>query len=230
MPFLFFDSTMWLLIPAMFFALYAQSKVRNAYVRYSQVPSARGVSGAEVARTLLDNQGLSGVAVELTGGNLTDHYDPRQQAVRLSRGVYAGNSLAALGIAAHETGHALQHATGYFALNLRNNFFPVAQLGSSMAMPLFLLGFLFANNLGFLMDVGILFFVFAVLFQVITLPVEYNASARAVEMLSANGLIAREEESGVKAVLNAAALTYVAATAVAVGNLLRLVFLRDRRQ
>ena len=214
----------------MFFALYAQSKVRNAYVRYSQVPSARGVSGAEVARTLLDNQGLSGVAVELTGGNLTDHYDPRQQAVRLSRGVYAGNSLAALGIAAHETGHALQHATGYFALNLRNNFFPVAQLGSSMAMPLFLLGFLFANNLGFLMDVGILFFVFAVLFQVITLPVEYNASARAVEMLSANGLIAREEESGVKAVLNAAALTYVAATAVAVGNLLRLVFLRDRRQ
>jgi len=230
MPFFFLDSTIFLLIPAMLLAMFAQSRVKGAYAKYSQVRGVQGSSGAQVARTLLDKAGLSGVAVEMTGGNLTDHYDPRKQVVRLSREVYAGNSLAALGIAAHETGHAVQHSSGYFALNLRNNFFPVARLGSSMAMPLFLVGFLCGNSMGILMDIGILFFVFAVFFQVITLPVEFNASSRAVGMLLDNGLIARTEETGVKAVLNAAALTYVAATAVAVSQLLRLLVLRGRRR
>jgi Zn-dependent membrane protease YugP len=226
----FWDGTILLLLPAMILGMYAQSKVKSAYAKYARVPAARGTRGSQVARALLDQAGLQGVAVELTGGHLTDHYDPRKQVVRLSREVYNGNSLAALGIAAHETGHAVQHATGYFALNLRNNFFPVAQLGSSMAMPLFLVGFLFANSFGILMDIGILLFVFAVLFQVITLPVEFNASSRAVEMLAANDIINRDEEKGVRAVLNAAALTYVAATAVAISSLLRLLILRGRRR
>lgn len=226
----FWDGTIFLVIPAMLFAMYAQGKVKSAYNKYARVPAAQRTSGAQVARNLLDRAGLHGVAVELTGGNLTDHYDPRKQVVRLSRDVYHGDSLAALGIAAHETGHALQHATGYFALNLRNNFFPIAQLGSKMAMPLFLIGFIFASGFEILMDVGILFFVFAVLFQVITLPVEFNASSRAVAMLQESGMIARNEEGGVRAVLNAAALTYVAATAVAVSQLLRLLVLRGRRR
>ncbi len=231
MPFfLAMDTTVLLVIPAMLFALYAQSKVRSTYARFSRVPSFRGLRGADVARTLLDRAGLHGVRVEMAPGHLTDHYDPREQVVRLSQPVYAGSSLAALGIAAHETGHAVQHASGYFALNLRNSFFPLAQLGSSMAMPLFLLGFLFAGTMGVLMDIGILLFLFAVLFQVITLPVEYNASSRAVQLLAENGLIVRDEEAGVRSVLSAAALTYVAATAVAVSSLLRLLLLRGSRR
>lgn len=230
LPFFYFDSTMLLLIPALILTLYAQNKVRGAYAKYSRVPSARGISGAQVARTLLDNSGLDGVGVEMVAGNLTDHYDPRAEVVRLSQQVYQGNSLAALGIAAHETGHALQHASGYFALSFRNNLFPVARLGSSLAMPLFLIGFIFGNTVGILMDIGILLFVFAVIFQVITLPVEFNASSRAVGMLLDGGIISASEESGVKRVLGAAALTYVAATAVAVSTLLRLILLRGRRR
>ncbi len=230
MPFFYFDSTMLLLIPAMILALYAQSKVRSAYAQYSQVPAARGLSGAQAARALLDSSGLHGVGVEMAAGYLTDHYDPRTQVVRLSPQVYHGTSVAALGIAAHETGHAVQHAEGYFALSLRNNFFPIAQFGSNMAMPLFLIGFLFAGSMGILMDIGILLFVFAVLFQVITLPVEFNASSRAVGMLTTGGIIAPAEEAGVRKVLGAAALTYVAATATAISSLLRLFLLRGRRR
>lgn len=230
MPFFYFDSTMLLLIPAMILAFYAQSRVQGAYTRYARVAASSGASGAQVARLLLDKAGLDQVAVEMTSGNLTDHYDPRKQTVRLSRAVYSSNSLAALGIAAHETGHAVQHSTGFFALSLRNNFFPVAQLGSNLAMPMFLIGFFFANNLGIFMDIGIMLFVFAVLFQVITLPVEFNASSRAVDMLLDNGVVTRSEESAVRTVLNAAALTYVAATAVAVSHLLRLLILRGRRR
>ncbi|MTI96760.1 MAG: zinc metallopeptidase [Firmicutes bacterium] len=230
----FFDTTMFLLIPAMLLALYAQNKVKSTYNKFARVHAGRGMSGAQVARMLLDRAGLNGVGVELSRGHLTDHYDPRKQVVRLSGEVYQGTSLAALGIAAHETGHALQHAGGYFALTLRNNFFPVASLGSSLAMPLFLVGFLFSqpggDGLGILMDVGIMLFSFAVLFQVITLPVEFNASSRAIALLRENNVILSREESGVRAVLNAAALTYVAATAVAVSHLLRLILLRKRRQ
>lgn len=230
MGFFYFDSTIFLLIPAMILAFFAQSKVRGAYAKYSRVPGTKGLSGAQVARRLLDGAGLSGIEVEITAGNLTDHYDPRKQVVRLSRAVYSSNSLAALGIAAHETGHALQHSHGYFPLSLRNNFFPVVQLGSNLAMPLFLIGFLFANSIGILMDIGIMLFIFAVIFQLITLPVEFNASSRAVGLLLENGMIARTEESGVRSVLNAAALTYVAATAVAISHLLRLLVLRGRRR
>ncbi|SES73851.1 zinc metallopeptidase [Anaerobranca gottschalkii] len=214
-------------LPAMLFALYAQSKVKSTYNKYARVFSKKGFTGAQVARKLLDDMGLYDVDVELTGGHLTDHYDPRSKKVRLSREVYHGNSLAALSIAAHETGHASQHANGYFFLTFRNNIFPVAQIGSQMAMPLFLAGFFFGS--GILMEVGIALFSFAVLFQIITLPVEFNASSRAMAMLSAAGFIYPDEERGAKRVLDAAALTYVAATAVALAQILRLLLLRNRR-
>lgn len=229
MPLFFFDWTYFLLIPALLLALYAQNKVRSAYARYARVPSLHRISGAEAARRLLDSHNLYDVGVELSRGQLTDHYDPRKRVVRLSREVYQGTSLAALGIAAHETGHALQHAHGYIPLAMRNNLFPVASLGSSMAMPLFFIGFLFQGGT-LLMDIGVFLFSFAVLFQIVTLPVEFNASSRAIALLTSGGMIDRREEKGVRAVLNAAALTYVAATAVALTHLIRLLLLRGRRQ
>lgn len=227
--FFFGDITgMLILIPAMLLAFYAQSKVKSAYNNWSRVQAASGLSGAHVARQLLDRAGLDHVQIELSRGHLTDHYDPKSQTVRLSQEVYSGRSIASVAIAAHEVGHAVQHGTGYFALNLRNNFFPVARLGSSMAMPLFLVGFLFNGPL--LMDIGILFFVFALFFQVITLPVEFNASSRAIDLLHENNLVVGQEEGRIRSVLNAAALTYVAATAVALSQLLRLLLLRGRRR
>lgn len=229
MPFFLFDWTVILLIPAMLLALYAQNRVRSAYARYARVQSLNRVSGAQAARTLLDNKGLYDVGVEMSQGQLTDHYDPRHKVVRLSREVYQGDSLAALGIAAHETGHAMQHASGYLPLALRNNLVPVANLGSSLAMPLFLIGFIFSQGLPLLMDIGVFLFSFAVLFQIITLPVEFNASSRAVALLHNSGLIVKREAKGVRSVLKAAALTYVAATAVALTHLLRLLLLRSRR-
>ncbi|SHJ61219.1 hypothetical protein SAMN02745227_00216 [Anaerobranca californiensis DSM 14826] len=225
---MFFDQGLIIfVIPAMLFALYAQGKVKSTYNKYSRVFAKKGFTGAQVARKLLDDMGLYDVDVELTGGHLTDHYDPRSKKVRLSREVYYGSSLAALSIAAHETGHANQHANGYFFLTFRNNFFPVAQIGSQMAMPLFFAGFLFGS--GILMEVGIALFSFAVLFQIITLPIEFNASSRAMAMLSEAGFIYPDEEKGAKKVLDAAALTYVAATAVALAQILRLLLLRSRR-
>lgn len=216
-------------LPAMLFAFYAQSKVKSAYNKYSRVSSRKGTTGRDVARGLLDSMGLYDVAVEETAGNLTDHYDPKARKVRLSRDIYHGSSLASLSIAAHETGHAKQHAESYFFLTFRNNFFPLARIGSSMAMPLFLAGFFFGGN-DTLMSIGIALFSFAVIFQVITLPVEFNASTKAMAMLAEGGYVYPEEERGAKAVLNAAALTYVAATAVALAQILRLLLLRNSRR
>lgn len=216
-------------LPAMLFAFYAQGKVKSAYNKYARVASKRGYTGKDVARGLLDSMGLYDVDVEITGGNLTDHYDPKARKVRLSRDVYNGSSLAALSIAAHETGHARQHAESYFFLTFRNNFFPLARIGSTMAMPLVIAGFFFGGNL-LLMDIGIGLFSFAVIFQIITLPVEFNASTRAMAMLAEGNYIYPEEERGSKAVLDAAALTYVAATAVALAQILRLLLLRNSRR
>ena len=215
-----------LVLPALLFVLYAQSKVKSTYNKFSKVKSRRGYRGAEVARELLNKAGLSDVSVEQTGGQLSDHYDPIKKAVRLSSDIYSGSSIAALGIAAHETGHALQHAHGYFPLNIRNMVFPAANLGSRAGVPLFIVGFIF--NTGFLMDIGIAIFFFAVLFQIITLPVEFNASSRAVAVLESGGYLEREELGGAKKVLRAAAMTYVAATAMALAHLIRLLILRGR--
>ncbi len=225
------DWTWIIILPALFFAMYAQAKVQGTYQRYSRVHARSGLTGAQVARRLLDSAGLTHIPVEMSRGTLSDHFDPREGVIRLSPGVYQGSSLAALGIAAHETGHALQHDDGYFPLAFRNNLFPVASIGSTLAFPLFFIGFLFgATSLGFLMDIGILLFAFAVLFQLVTLPVEYNASNRAISLLGEGGYLTREEIGPAREVLNAAALTYLAARAVALTQLLRLLILRDRRR
>ncbi len=227
MPFMF-DWTFILLLPALGFALWAQSKVRGTYRKYSQIRSRANITGAQVARRILDSQGLSGVKVEATKGELTDHYDPRTRVVRLSEVVYGSTSLAALGVAAHETGHALQHKFGYAPLQLRSTLVPVAQFGTWLAFPLFFIGFIF-TSIHWLMDVGILFFAAAVLFSLVTLPVEYNASARAMKILSSGGYLSPDETTGARKILDAAAWTYVAAATMAVLQLVRLLVLRGSR-
>jgi len=215
---------MMLLVIAMILAFFSQIKMKSAYQKYSNMRVKSGRTGADVAREILRQAGLADVKVEPVGGTLTDHYDPRSRTVRLSQGVYGGSSVAALGVAAHETGHALQHQENYGPLALRSAILPLAGFGSNAAFPLFMVGLVFSNAL--FMDLGILLFSGAVLFQIITLPVEFNASTRAVDSLSAGGYVTREEEEPVKDMLRAAGYTYLAATAVALAHLLRLVLLR----
>jgi Zn-dependent membrane protease YugP len=224
----FFDPTFILLIPALVLAFWAQAKVRGTYNQYSQVRNRANLTGAQVARRILDSQGLSDVEVQAVQGQLTDHYDPRSRVVRLSEGVYNSPSLAALGVAAHETGHALQHKFEYAPLRLRSGLVPVAQFGSWLAFPLFFIGFIIPS-ISWMMDVGILFFVVAVAFSLVTLPVEFNATARAMKILSGGGYLAPDETDGAWRVLKAAAWTYVAAATMAVLNLLRLLILRSAR-
>jgi len=220
---LLFDWTMIILIPAILVSMYAQFKIQSAYGHWSRVRSSSGVSGAMVARELLRQAGIYDVEVEMIDGHLTDHYDPRSKKLRLSPEVYHGNSIAALGIAAHETGHAVQHDVGYYPLALRNSLVPVANLGSNLAFPLIILGLLLGSPT--LAIWGVYAFTAVVLFQLITLPVEFNASSRAVALLEGSGFITRSEVQPTKAVLNAAALTYVAAALTAVLNLVRLLIL-----
>lgn len=221
------DPTFVLLIPALILAFYAQSKVMRAFRKYSQVRAYSGLTGAEVARKLIERYRLADVTVEPTSGTLSDHYDPRTKTIRLSPEVYNETSIAALGVAAHETGHAVQHAHDYRPLAIRTGIFPIASLGSQLAFPLFFLGLIFQGTT--LMNVGILLFSLAVLFQVLTLPVEFNASSRAVAMLHENGMIRNEEIAATKSVLSAAALTYVAAAAMSALQLVRLLLIRGSR-
>lgn len=226
----YYDPTYLLLLPAIILAVYAQAKVQSTFQRYSRLRASSGMTGAQVARALLDKNNLYDVSVEIVPGHLTDHYDPRTKKLRLSPEVYHGTSLAALGVAAHETGHAAQHAQEYIPLNLRNALFPVASFGSNLAFPLFFIGLLFGRGGTWLMDLGILLFLFAVLFQVITLPVEFNASKRALGMLESEGYLLRGQEvAGARKVLSAAALTYLAATAMVVLQLFRLLLIRGYR-
>lgn len=203
--------------------IWAQFKVKGAYKKYSQVASSSQMTGAEVARKILDENGLYNVGVEETRGYLSDHYDPRAKVVRLSSGNFFGHSVAAAAIAAHEVGHAIQDAEDYAFLRFRHALVPVASLGSNFSWILILIG-IFANLSGMLL-LGILFMAAAVVFQVITLPVEFNASNRAMDQVVSAGIIRNDEERETKKVLNAAALTYVAAAAVAVLELLRLVMI-----
>jgi hypothetical protein len=225
MPFFFSTTDLILLVPAMLFALWAQYKVRNTYAKYSEVRSRRGTTGAQVAEDLLSSNGISGVGIHTSEGMLSDYYDPTKKEVRLSEENYNSTSIAALSVAAHEVGHAIQHKMAYGPLNFRTSLFPVANIGSTLAMPLFFIGFL--ARLPWLIDVGIIFFAGAVLFQVITLPVEFDASRRALQQLQARGFLAPDEITAAKKVLTAAALTYVAAAAVAVLHLVRLLLLRE---
>ncbi len=226
----FWDYTFFLLIPPLILALYAQQKVKNTYRRFSSKLASSRISGAEVARQILQARGAE-VKVEKVKGQLTDHYDPRKRVLRLSEGVYNSSSLAALGIAAHETGHALQHQSGYLPLQLRNTIYPVANFGSSLAFPLFFIGFIFSRQgPSILMDIGILLFTGAVFFSVLTLPVEFNASRRALVLLEEGSYLKKEEIFQARQVLSAAALTYVAATAMAAMQLLRMFLLRSSRR
>lgn len=224
MPFYFWDPTMILLIPAIILAIWAQMRVSSTYSKYSKISSARGATGAETAKFLLEHNGLPDVKIEAVKGKLSDHYDPRSNTVRLSTDNYRGRSLSAIAVAAHEVGHAIQHGTGYIPLKIRHSILPATNLGSWAAFPLFIIGFLF--NTPLLMDIGIILFAGVVIFHFVTLPVEFNASHRALAQLSSNGMLVEEEMRGARKVLNAAALTYVAATAVALIHLVRLLILR----
>lgn len=223
----YYDPTYILLLPAILLALYAQTKVKSAYAKYSKKANRRGLSGAEVARRILDRNGLSGVRIERIAGNLTDHYDPRSNVVRLSESVHDSASIAAVGVAAHEVGHAVQHNTGYIPIRLRNTVLPAAQIGSTIALPLVVIGIIF-SAFQVLVPIGIVLYAAVVLFQLVTLPVELNASRRALSTVYEIGFLDAEETEGAKKVLSAAALTYVAAAASAVLQLLRLVLIAGR--
>ena len=225
--FYYYDPTYLLLIPGLILALYAQLKVSSTYARYKKVHSGTGLTGAQIARQILDTNGCGSVRIERVPGSLTDHYDPENGVLRLSEEVYASRSIAALGVAANEAGHAIQDATDYGPMRIRATLVPVANIGSSAAIPLFMLGLIFSWEP--LLKIGILCFSLAVLFYLVTLPVEFNASGRAVALLS-SGYLPQDEVKGVKKVLSAAALTYVAAALQAILQLLRLVLLANSRR
>lgn len=225
---MYFSSYDILLLPALVLSLWAQWAVNSAFKKYSQIQNGRGLTGAEAARRILNSAGVSVNSINHIGGNLTDNYDPRNNTLNLSDGVYGSGSIAAVGIAAHEAGHAIQHGVGYAAIKLRNIILPVAQLSSSAAMPLFVLGLVL--SMGPLVDLGIILFSAAVLFQVITLPVEFNASHRAIRAIENGDLLSKEEIRGAKKVLRAAAMTYVASAAMAALQLLRLLAISGRRR
>lgn len=217
------------LIPAIVLSLYAQFKVRSAYSKYSQISSSSRMTGAQVARSILDANGLSQISVEEVRGQLTDHYDPQAKTVRLSSDNYHGYSLAGTAVAAHEVGHALQDAENYAFLRFRHALVPVANFGSKAAFPLILMGILFSQFQSLLL-LGIILFSAAVLFQIVTLPVEFNASNRAMQLVVSQGFIRNNEEKATRKVLDAAALTYVAAAATAVLELVRLIYIYRARQ
>jgi Zn-dependent membrane protease YugP len=220
----FFNPT-WLLfaLPGLLLGLWAQSRVRGAYNKYSKVGNARGLTGAQVARLLLDEEGLSHVNIEETQGKLSDHYDPRSKVLRLSSDVYRSNSIAAAGIAAHELGHALQDSKGYAPLKLRSAIVPATQFGSMLAPWLFIAGFLL--NITPLAWAGVILFGIAVIFTLVTLPVERDASKRAKAMLTSSGILVGDEVQGANKVLDAAALTYVAAAVSSIGQFLYYIML-----
>lgn len=226
--FFFGDVYYWVLvIPAMLVAMWAQMTVSSTFSKYSRVRSSRGLTGAQAARRILDDNGLREVRIEHIGGNLTDHYDPTTNVVRLSDSVYNSDSVAALGVAAHECGHAVQHATHYAPLTFRNAIIPITNIGSKLAIPVFILGLFISPSL---CNLGLLLFALVAVFQLVTLPVEFNASARALATLEQAYYLEPSELRGSKRVLQAAALTYVAALVVTLAQLLRLILIsRNRR-
>ncbi len=210
-----------LVMPALIFAMYAQTKVNSTFNKYRTVGNKKGYTGAQIARHILDINGLQNIMVEKVSGNLTDHYDPKNNVIRLSDSTYSSTSVAAIGVAAHEVGHAVQHAEGYAPIKVRNAIVPVVQIASYAAWPLAIIGLLMGMT--GLAEFGIILFGLVVLFQLITLPVEFNASGRAIKTLENNGILDTQEIAASKKVLSAAAMTYVASAAVAIANLLRLL-------
>ena len=234
----FFDLTYIILVPAIIFTLIAQFAVKSAFAKGDSIKTARGITGAAAARKILDDHGLYHISIERVGGHLTDHYDPKAGVIRLSQSVYDSTSAAAVGVAAHEAGHAVQYATDYFPIRVRATLIPVTRIGSMLAMPLFLIGILLSYVYfqapspiaEILMVSGIALYSFSTLFQLITLPVEFNASKRALAILEGWGTLSLDEHSAAKKVLNAAAMTYVAALATSLLSLLRLVLIFSGRR
>ncbi|MCI8727509.1 MAG: zinc metallopeptidase [Hungatella sp.] len=228
----FFDPTMILVLLGALLSMWASAKVKSTFGKYSRVRSMTGMTGAEAARRLLNSQGIYDVSIEAIPGQLTDHYDPRTKTLRLSEPVYQSASVSAIGVAAHECGHAIQDNVGYVPLKMRGAFVPVVNLGSRLSWPLILIGLIIGGMGSTMVNIGIWMFVLVVLFQLITLPVELNASRRAVVLLDQIGILQGEEVGQTRKVLGAAALTYVAAAAASILQLLRLVILfggrRDR--
>ena len=217
-----------LVVPAFIFAMYAQFKVKSTFNKYRKVSNSKGLTGADIARAILDRNGLNDVQVQRIPGQLTDNYDPRTRVVRLSEAIYSSTSVAAVGVAAHETGHAVQHKEGYGPLAFRSNLVPVANIGSMAGPYMAIFGIMFGWPL--LTQIGIVLFTIAVVFYLVTLPVEFNASRRAIETLETTGLLSYDEIIPAKKVLNAAAMTYVASAAVAIASLLRLLLLSNSRR
>lgn len=232
MPFYYgFDWTyVTLVLPCVILSLWASSNVNSTFRKYSKQFSRRGLTGADAAMRVLRANGVSGVRIEHISGNLTDHFDPKTNVIRLSDGVYNNTSTAAIGVACHEAGHAVQYAVGYAPIKLRAAIIPITNFGSKLAMPLILLGLLFTAFGDTLIYLGIACFGLSLVFQLVTLPVEFNASRRALQAIEEGGILTEEEQRGAKKTLTAAALTYVAATAVALAQLLRLITLFGGRR
>lgn len=226
--FFFYDPTWWLIIVGMILCLIASGNVSATYRRYSKIDNARGMTASEVAERILKGAGIYEVRIERIEGDLTDHYDPKNKVVRLSESVYHSSSVAAIGVAAHECGHVIQHYGGYVPIRVRNAIVPVVNFGSKMSWPLILLGILF--GLTSLVDIGIILFSVVLLFQLVTLPVEFNASKRAIRIIRDDGILQGDEVTGARKVLNAAALTYVAGTIATALQVLRLFLLFGRRR
>ena len=225
---LYFDWTYLLIIPGMILGLWAQHKVKSAYAEYSRIPTRLGVTAANAVDDLLRRNGNNNVRIGRVSGQLTDHYNPANETLNLSDGVYGSASIAALGIAAHEAGHAMQKHEGYAPLTIRTMIVPAVNICSGLSTPLFFLGLLMSWEP--LLTLGIILFAASTVFALVTLPVEFNASNRAVAMLTEGGYVTGEEERGVRKVLNAAALTYVAAAVTSMLSLLRLVLIANRRR
>jgi hypothetical protein len=214
----------WILLPAIIFGWIAQSRVKSTYRQQSKVKTQKNISGARVARWILESNNLQHVQIEITPGQLSDHYDPRTRTLRLSKAVYNGTDVAAVGIAAHEVGHALQHARSYAPIAVRNTVYPVASFGSNLG-PILVIGGLFLGSIPLLINIGIILFSFAVAFTILTLPVEFNASGRAIRILQKSGAMSSSEIAGARKVLSAAAMTYVASALASVLTLVRLLLL-----
>lgn len=222
-----------LVLPAVLLSLWASSNVNSTYARYSKQLNSRGMTGAEAARRLLDANGLRNVPVEMTEGELTDHYDPKANVIRLSAGVYGGRSTAAVGVACHEAGHAIQHSVNYAPIKIREAIVPITNLGAKLSMPLIILGLLLGSMSQlfiYLAYTGVALYGLCAIFQLVTLPTEFNASSRALASIEGMGLLQGEELDGAKKVLRAAALTYVAALAVTLMQLLRFALIVSSRR
>lgn len=231
MGYMYYDWTYFaIMIPCLILSLICSARVKSAFSKYSKVRNSRSITGAQAADALLRLNGVTGVTIERVGGNLTDHFDPRTNTIRLSESVYDSPTVAAVGVACHEAGHACQHAEGYFPNKLRSMILPVANIGSKLSWILIIIGLLLPTKYDFVITIGIALYAAAVLFTVVTLPVEFNASSRALKTIKENGLLTAEEYPGAKKTLTAAAMTYVASAATAALQLLRLILIVSGRR